>query len=112
MKKYLLPKTGNFYKANMHCHTTCSDGKKTPEEVKALYKKLGYSIVAYTDQDVFLRHDELTDDSFLALAHVVCLLLDSHTTFYYTLPYCTSQILQFFVVVFLNKSKVCGNTTL
>ena len=37
MKKYLLPKSGNFYKANMHCHTTLSDGKKTPEEVKALY---------------------------------------------------------------------------
>lgn len=39
----------------------------------------------------------------------VCLLLASHNTFYYTLPYCASQILHFF---FLNKSKVCGNTTL
>lgn len=67
MKKYLLPKTGNFYKANMHCHTTLSDGKKTPEEVKALYKRLGYSIVAYTDHDVFLQHNDLTDDTFLAL---------------------------------------------
>lgn len=67
MKKYLLPKTGNFYKANLHCHTTCSDGKKSPEEVKALYKKLGYSIVAYTDHDIFLPHDDLNDDTFLAL---------------------------------------------
>ena len=27
MKKYLLPNTGNYYKANLHCHTTLSDGK-------------------------------------------------------------------------------------
>ena len=67
MKKYLLPENGNFYKANLHCHTTCSDGSRTPEEVKELYKSLGYSIVAYTDHDILLPHDELTDDDFLAL---------------------------------------------
>ena len=49
MRKYLLPETGNFYKSNLHCHTTMSDGQKTPEEIKELYMKKGYSIVAYTD---------------------------------------------------------------
>ena len=34
MRKYLLPENGNFYKANLHCHTDVSDGAKTPEEVK------------------------------------------------------------------------------
>ena len=67
MKKFLLPENGNFYKANLHCHSMLSDGKKTPEEIKAIYKKLGYSVVAYTDHDIFLKHDDLTDDSFLAL---------------------------------------------
>ena len=67
MRKYLLPENGNFYKANLHCHTTCSDGKKTPEEVKEIYQSLGYSIVAYTDHDILIPHDELTDDKFLAL---------------------------------------------
>ena len=38
MRKYLLPETGSFYKANLHCHTVISDGRRTPEEVKALYK--------------------------------------------------------------------------
>ena len=38
MKKYLIPEEGKFYKANLHCHTTISDGKMTPEEVKAYYK--------------------------------------------------------------------------
>jgi hypothetical protein len=67
MKKYLLPKNGNFYKANMHCHTTWSDGQFTPEEVKEAYVSRGYSIVAYTDHNVFLQHHHLTDDKFLAL---------------------------------------------
>lgn len=67
MKKYLLPKEGNFYKANLHCHTTVSDGKLTPAEVKDAYKSHGYSIVAYTDHDVMVPHDELNDENFLAL---------------------------------------------
>lgn len=67
MKKYLLPPDGNFYKANLHCHTTCSDGKLTPEEVKELYKSMGYSVVAYTDHDILLDRSHLTDDDFLPL---------------------------------------------
>ena len=64
MRKYLLSKDGNFYLANLHCHTTVSDGKRTPEEVKALYKSRGYSIVAFTDHDVMIDHSELDDESF------------------------------------------------
>ena len=67
MKKYLLKESGNYYKANLNCHTTLSDGRKTPEEVKEIYKKLGYSIVAYTDHDILIPHDDLNDESFLAL---------------------------------------------
>ena len=33
MKKYLLPENGQFYKANLHCHSTVSDGHLTPEEM-------------------------------------------------------------------------------
>ena len=68
MKRYLISNEGNFYKANLHCHTTVSDGKLTPEEVKALYKGAGYSAVAFTDHDIFLPHHELSDDSFIALS--------------------------------------------
>ncbi len=67
MRKYLLPEGGNFYKANLHNHTNLSDGHCTPEEIKEIYKRYGYSIVAYTDHDIFLTHNDLTDDSFLAL---------------------------------------------
>lgn len=68
MRKYLLPKEGNFYKANLHSHSTLSDGKFTPEELKELYYKNGYSVFAYTDHDVFIPHHELSDENFLALA--------------------------------------------
>jgi len=67
MKKYLLPETGQFYKANLHCHTTMSDGKQTPEEIKEAYKAQGYSIVAYTDHRILFPQNHLTDDTFLAL---------------------------------------------
>lgn len=67
MKKYLLPQQGQFFKANLHCHSTVSDGKRTPEEIKRDYMARGYSIVAYTDHEVMVPHHDLTDEEFLAL---------------------------------------------
>ena len=67
MKRFLLPESGTFYKANLHCHTNLSDGHLTPEEVKRIYKEQGYSIVAYTDHDLFIPHPELADLDFLPL---------------------------------------------
>ena len=67
MKKYLLPKEGNFYKANLHCHTVISDGTLTPEQIKQVYLEKGYSIVAFTDHDIFIPHQDLKDDKFLPL---------------------------------------------
>ena len=67
MKRYLLPPTGNFYKANLHTHSTVSDGHFTPAEIKERYQELGYSVVAFTDHNNFVAHDELTDEHFLAL---------------------------------------------
>lgn len=70
MKKYLLPNDGNFYKANLHTHTTFSDGSLTPEEIKRRYMEKGYSVVAYTDYQYMIPHNELTDENFLALTGV------------------------------------------
>ena len=67
MKHYLIPESGHFYKANLHCHTTVSDGSMTPEEVKAHYMANGYSIIAYTDHDVFLDRSDLAEEGFLPL---------------------------------------------
>lgn len=70
MKRYLLPEAGEFYKANLHCHTNVSDGKFSPEEVKAMYVKEGYSIVAFTDHELLIPHPELRDEHFLPLNSV------------------------------------------
>jgi len=67
MKRDLLPAKGNWYKVNLHCHTTLSDGHLTPEEIKEAYLAHGYSAVAYTDHDLFLDHSDLTDEHFVAL---------------------------------------------
>lgn len=70
MKKHLLPQKGNFYKANLHVHTTISDGSLTPEEIKEEYKKRGYSVVAFTDHEAMVPHRDLDDDKFLAITAV------------------------------------------
>lgn len=70
MKKHLLPFGKNTYKANLHMHTTVSDGYLTPEDTKKVYMSAGYSIVAYTDHTHFCPHNELSDEHFLAINSV------------------------------------------
>ena len=67
MRKYLIPNEGKFYKANLHSHSTVSDGHFTPEEMKEKYMEKGYSIIAFTDHGRLVPHNELTDENFLAL---------------------------------------------
>jgi len=63
----ILFQARNVYKANLHCHSTISDGKHTPEELKQMYMEKGYHILAYTDHTQFVQHNDLTDDRFLAI---------------------------------------------
>lgn len=67
MKKYIISPKLNWYRANMHCHTTVSDGHFTPEEIKEVYQEMGYSIVAYSDHELIRDHSDLSDESFLAI---------------------------------------------
>jgi 5-hydroxyisourate hydrolase-like protein (transthyretin family) len=66
MKVY-LDSTKNFYKANMHCHSTNSDGRATPEKIKEEYMKRGYSVVAYTDHEHIINNSHLIDENFVAI---------------------------------------------
>ena len=68
MKKILFPRNKNFYKASLHTHSTVSlDGRLSPEELKEEYMKRGFSVVAYTDHEIFVRQNNLTDENFVAL---------------------------------------------
>lgn len=65
--EYILPKDGNFYKANLHSHSTDSDGYLKPRELCNLYKDHGYSVLCITDHDRLIDRKSLCDDDFLVL---------------------------------------------
>lgn len=65
MKKYLLKKDRTYHKANLHLHSTISDGTKMPEEVKKFYKDHGYSIIAFTDHDKYFSYNQLSEEDFV-----------------------------------------------
>ena len=64
---YLISPDKKQYKANLHCHSTFSDGKKTPEELKEMYKRNGYSILSITDHETPKNHSYLNDDEFITI---------------------------------------------
>ena len=64
---YLISPDKKQYKANLHSHSTLSDGNKTPKELKEMYKEQGYSILAITDHERPALHHDLSDDGFLML---------------------------------------------
>ncbi|HXF82608.1 MAG TPA: hypothetical protein VNN19_07640, partial [bacterium] len=62
---YAVP--GDYRKAQLHCHTTASDGRLSPPELLRRYKDAGYAFVVITDHNRVTRCDALNDDRFLAL---------------------------------------------
>lgn len=67
MRKYLISESGNFYKSNLHAHSTHSDGEFTPQQMKDYYRARDYSVIAFTDHNVLNYFNELDDENFLAL---------------------------------------------
>ena len=63
----LLDKNKKFYKANLHTHTTMSDGRLSVEKQTEEFKKRGYSIVAFTDHEHLIDNSHLDDDEFLTI---------------------------------------------
>ncbi len=55
------------YKANLHCHSTLSDGKLTPEELKYAYRQQGYSVLAITDHESPKNHSAMNERDFLLI---------------------------------------------
>lgn len=46
-------------KVNLHQHTTCSDGRKTPQEAADIYRRAGYDLIAITDHWVYRESGEI-----------------------------------------------------
>ena len=64
---YLISPNRPQYKANLHCHSTHSDGKRTPEQLKEMYKSHGYSVLSITDHETPNDHSHLSDKDFIIL---------------------------------------------
>lgn len=63
----LIPQSRPQYKANLHCHSTLSDGHHTVEELKKMYRAKGYSVLAVTDHEYPADHSRLNEADFLML---------------------------------------------
>lgn len=67
MKHHFISAKKNQYRANLHCHSTLSDGRLTPQELKDAYKNEGYSVLAITDHEAPKNHSNMTEPDFLML---------------------------------------------
>ena len=60
LRQAAFAKEGTFLKGNLHCHTTRSDGKPTPDAVIRQYKNSGYDFLAITDHRIYNK-PQITD---------------------------------------------------
>jgi len=58
---------GNWYKGNLHIHTTESDGAKTPAEIAEHYRRSGYDFICITDHDKVADVHGLSSDDFVVI---------------------------------------------
>ena len=57
----------NTYRANLHTHSTLSDGEFTPDQVTDLYSKAGYDVMCFTDHRKNSRISEIDPRGMLLL---------------------------------------------
>ena len=70
MKRLGLKTDGNWYKGNLHLHSTNSDGRKSPAETAKVYADHGYQFVSFTEHEYYTDNQELNRENFLILPGV------------------------------------------
>lgn len=73
-------KPGNFYKGNIHLHSTNSDGRLTPAEVIDAYKSRGYDFVSLTDHFLPRAYFKKPGGGFITVTDTTNLRSDDFTT--------------------------------
>lgn len=66
--KSIFIEEGNFYKGNLHCHTTVSDGSFKPSSLIELYKNAGYDFLVVSDHDVYSNYQQYSCENFTCIA--------------------------------------------
>jgi len=61
MKKLPFSAPGSFFKGNLHCHSTRSDGHLTPEKICDLYRREGYDFISLTEHFLEQYNYPITD---------------------------------------------------
>lgn len=67
MIKTTLFREGSFYKGNIHCHSTRSDGRIAPEKVIEAYRERGYHFLMLTEHNIYTHFTGFDTDQFLLL---------------------------------------------
>ena len=76
--KYLISPNKAQYKANLHCHSTLSDGARTPEELKEMYRNAGYRILAITDHERPAKYYDPADRELLMITGYEAYIRPNH----------------------------------
>ncbi len=58
---------GHWYRANLHTHTSASDGLRSPREAATWYREHGYDVLAITDHNQLTPVGDLSAPGFLVL---------------------------------------------
>ena len=76
----MFRKDGNWFKGNLHCHTTNSDGALPPKQTAEAFRKKGYHFLALTEHERYTDlREELNRDDFIILPG-----LEASATVHYT----------------------------
>lgn len=73
-------------KGQLHCHTTNSDGEKTPYELGVMYKNAGYDFLSITDHDFITPDPGIEGLTFFtgveetSIRHITAYDIDAHST--------------------------------
>ena len=68
MKKSAFTQQGNWYKGNLHTHTTASDGTITQEETVRIYKEHGgYDFLALTEHNTYTNTTKYDTENFITI---------------------------------------------
>ena len=103
----LIAKAKNQYKANLHCHSVLSDGHKTPQELKEMYRAHGYSVLSITDHEVPFNHSNLAEKDFLMLTGYEAYIRPDPSAVYD--PYSPEIHLNLFAKEPENETFICYN---
>ena len=107
MNKLLISRDRKQYRANLHCHSSLSDGNLPPRELVEAYRKNGYSILAITDHEYPKSHTELSREDFLLLTGYEAYIRTSPNA--EQTPYAPEVHLNLFAKEADNETIVCFN---